>query len=925
MNRSTLTRLIGCLLCFAPVASQAASASLVPGSLRCEGIVNPLGVDAPAPRLGWLPQATDPAARGLRQSAWQILVASSQELLAQNRGDLWDSGKVASDDAIAAAYAGSPLSSSRRLFWKIRIWDQAGEPSAWSPPAMWIMGILADEDWHAAKWIGAPADAAAPDIKGPKPKYETVLLRHEFAVRPGLRRAVVHVCGLGQYEMTLNGTKAGEDLVTPGWTDYRKTCLYDTYDITSLLRPGGNAIGLLLGNGMYLSHKGRYIKEGGWTFGPLQAVGCIRLEYDDGKVDAVTTDGTWRTASGPITFSSPYGGEDYDARLEPAGWNAPGYADAQWQPAHEWNGPGGKLRGLGSSAPPIRAIGVLQAVHTKEPRPGVKIHDFGQNAPVMPRIRVHGAAGSSVRIIPSELVKASGELDDTMCGGKSVWTYTLKGGGRELWMPKFFYRGARYLQVECVPAAGNGERPVVESIEEVVTHSSSAPIGDFSCSNPLFDKIFALVRWAQRGNMVSLLTDCPTREKLGWLEEDHLNGPSLRYNFRLDGLFAKIMHDMADAQLPDGLVPNIAPEYVAFGGPNRNAFGDSPEWSSSFLLVAWQQYEFTGNTGLLQRYYDAMKRYVAYLGGRAKDGIVDYGLGDWYDIGPGAPGYAQLTPKALTATAYYYYDTWILAEAAGLLGKREDATLYTARAEEIRTAFNKKFFNPATNQYATGSQCANSVPLVMHIADPDKRAAVIENIVRDVHAKGLTAGDIGYRYLLRALADGGRSDVIYALNNQSAKPGYGMQLAKGATSLTEAWDAARGSSQNHFMLGQINEWLYHDLAGIQSDPAAPGFRKIIIKPAVVGDLQSARASYQSARGEIQAAWKRSGPSLDLHVVIPPGTTATVFVPAKGQGGVMESGRPAQSASGVKFLNTENGYAVLAIGSGTYTFRSAYVP
>ncbi len=266
--------------------------------------MNPLGVDSAELRLGWLPRAANPAARGLRQSTFQILAASSADLLARGHGDLWDSGKVVSDETFSVAYHGSAVGSSQRVFWKVRLWDQSGVPSAWSEPATWTMGILADGDWHAAKWIGAPEAVAAPDIRGPKPKYETVLLRREFAVRAGLKRAVAHVCGLGQYEMTLNAAKVGDDLLTPAWTDYRKTCLYDTYDITSLLRAGKNATGLLLGNGMYLSHMGRYIKEHGWSFGPLQAIGCIRLEYNDGSVETVATDGSWRVNSGPITFSA---------------------------------------------------------------------------------------------------------------------------------------------------------------------------------------------------------------------------------------------------------------------------------------------------------------------------------------------------------------------------------------------------------------------------------------------------------------------------------------------------------------------------------------------------------------------------------------------------------------------------------------------
>jgi alpha-L-rhamnosidase len=889
------------------------SASLTPANLSCEGWQDPLGVDLAQPKLGWTVESTE---RGARQTAYQIQVVTPEG------HSLWDSGKVNSSETVGLPYAGQPPASSQSVLWKVRVWDETGHVSAWSPPAKWTMGVLAPEDWGRAKWIGAPDDAP-PTVNGPKAQYETVLLRREFKVRPNLRRAVVHVCGLGQYEMRLNGAKVGEDFLTPGWTKYDRTSLYDTYDVTASLKTGGaNALGLFLGNGMYASHKGRYIKEKGWVFGPLQAIALLRLEYQDGRVEIVVTDTDWRAFSGPITFSSPYGGEDYDARLKPAGWDQPGFDDAKWAAVHLTPGPGGKLAGLRFSAPPIREIEIFKPVSQKEFGPAVTVYDFGQNASVIPRISMHGPAGSSIKIVPSELVKKDGGIDDPTCGGRSTWTYTLAGSGPEKWTPNFFYRGARYMQVERRPAMEGGPLPELDSIETVVIHSSARSVGEFSCSNDLFNRIYTLVRWAQRSNMMSVLTDCPQREKLGWIEQNHLNGPSLRYAFDLNTLFAKGVNDMADSQLPSGLVPNIAPEYVAFGGKTRNAFGDSPEWSSSFLVVPWQQYEFTGDTALLALRYDEMKKYAAYLATRAQGDILDYGLGDWFDIGPKPPGMAQLTPKALTATAYYFYDHWIIAQAAKILGHAADAESYAKRAEEIRAAFNRRFFDPQTNQYATGSQCANAMPLVLGITEPGHREAVLQNIVADVQAKGLTAGDVGYRYLLRALADGGRSDVIFTLNNQSEKPGYGYQLKMGATSLTEAWDAARGPSQNHFMLGQINEWFFHDLAGIAPDSEAPGFKNVIVHPNPVGDIRWVKASYDSVRGEITVAWEKTANVFSLHVTIPANTTGTVFVPTRDAESVTEGGVKAANAKGVTFLRMEGSSAVLQIASGSYSFNAS---
>jgi alpha-L-rhamnosidase len=919
MQNSIKLSPIGSLASALLLAALPVFGTLHPAALRCEFAADPLGVDTAQPGLSWQVESPE---RAQRQTAYQVLAASTAAQLAADRADLWDSGKVASDATTQITYNGVPLKSSQQVFWKIRAWDQDGKASAWSKLATFTLGVLSEADWQA-QWIGAATNPP------------TLLLRREFTVKPGLRRAVAHVCGLGQYELSVNGTKSGDDLLSPGWTKYDMTCLYDTHDLTPLLRPGANAVGLFLGNGMYNVTGGRYVKFKG-SFGPLKAIAQLRLEYADGSVESIGTDASWRCAPGPITFSCVFGGEDYDARLEPRGWDGPGFNDSTWPHAQVVASPGGKLRGLTSAAPPLRAIETIQPVKTTTLTNGATVYDLGQNAPIMIRLTARGPAGSVVRIIPAELVKADGSVErGSAGGGKSWWQYTLRGeAGGETYFPKFFYHGCRYLQVETMPASSGGGLPSVTKLEGVVVHTSSEPVGDFACSNELFNRIRTLIRWAQRANLVSVISDCPHRERLGWLEQYHLNGPSLRYEHDLARVFAKGMNDMADSQLANGLVPTTAPEYTIFNDGNdgyrgtnntslgRGRFGDSPEWSSAALLVPWQQYQFTGDLELLRRHYDVMARYVAFLGTRAQDGIVSHGLGDWYDIGPKSPGFAQLTPPALTATAFYYQDAWILAQTAALLGKTDDAKKYETLAAKIRAAFNAKFFDPAKRSYSTGSQCANAIPLVMDLVEPANRAAVVDAIVADVQSRGnaITAGDVGYRYLLRALADGGRSDVIFAMNNQSEKPGYGYQLKMGATSLTEAWDAGRGSSQNHFMLGQIMEWFYHDLAGIGSDPAGPGFKQIIIAPQPVGDVTWCKATYRSARGPITSDWSRDGDKFTLRVTIPANTTATVMLPGKAGDAVNEGGGPPGRAKGVTLLRQEGDRSVFHIGSGSYAFE-----
>ena len=941
MNLTTLFRwppALGCILLLLQPCFAAGTADSKVAQLSCEGRSDPLGVDLPQPRLGWQLQS---AARNVHQVAWQVLAASTPELLARDQGDLWDSGRVESDATLQVPYAGKALATDQVVFWKVRSWLTQGsatgakaQATEWSPVASWTMGVIVPADWLTtlatapagwqAEWIGAPANGSIP----------LPLFRHGFDVAAGLRRATVNICGLGQYELSLNGRKVGDDLLTPGWTKYDKTCLYDTYDVTALLHAGANAAGIVLGNGMYnLSPEavGKRYKKFTGSFGPPKVIAQLRLEYADGRVVFVGTGDPWQVAASPLTFSTIYGGEDYDARREVAGWDTAAFDGAGWVAATVVAGPGGELRGLSAAAPPVTAHEVFKPARVTELRPGVTLYDFGQNAAQLPRLRVHGPAGAVVRLTPAELLKANGNIDPGSSGNGLTWMqYTLRGDpDGESWSPKFFYIGCRYLLVECERATDVGERPIVSSLESVVVHSASTPVGEFACSNDLFNRIHSLILWAQRSNLVSVMTDCPHRERLGWLEQDYLNGPSLRYEFDLAPLTAKVLNDIADSQLRSGLVPSIAPEYTAFtdrtSAPGtRNAFGDSPEWGSALVQCAWQQYLWTGDTGVLARFYEPMKRYADYLGTRRNsDGLINYGLGDWYDLGPAKPGKAQLTPVALTATATYYADLVVLEKTARLLGRADDATAFAALAKDTREAFNHAFYHADRGSYATGSQTANAMPLVLGLADPAQAPRVLDALATELTAHGntLTAGDVGYTYLLRALAAGGRSDLIYAMNNQSDRPGYGYQLAHGATALTEAWNALSSSSQDHFMLGHIMEWFYRDLAGIGADPDGPGFKKILIRPTVLNGMDWARANYDSVRGRITSAWKCDDLQFTLHVIIPANTTAMVVVPTADPAAVQEGGRSATTAEGVAFLRAEKGAAVFTVGSGDYTFTS----
>ena len=921
------------IICFAsPVQAKPVTSAITPSLLRCEYRINPLGIDSPHPRLDWSLEASDPTARGVSQSAYQILVASSPEILAQDKGDLWDCGKISSERTIQIAYEGKPLGSAQPVWWKLRVWDQAGNPSPWSGVAQWTMGLLTESAWKEARWIGAPSGETATDKLKSSPGFTpngTTLLKRGFETKPGLQRALIFVCGLGQQVLSLDGHKVTSDLFDPGFTDYRKTCLYGTYDITdSLKQAGPHTLELLLGNGFYSVSPapGRYIKTdflgGGYHggFGPRKGIALVRLEYSDGTVEHLPTDEKWQATPGATTFANVYAGEDVDARLDDD-------AKRDWQSAIKLPPPGGQLLGANAAAPPVRMDEVFKPVSVKQRSPSISVYDFGQNATMIPRLVVKGPAGSSVRMIPAEVLYPDGTLNRKTCtqdGEKPVWwQYTLagKGIGTESYLPQFFWHANRYLQVELMPATPGGELPKIESLESCSVHSTAPRVGEFSCSHELLNKIFSLVRWAQLNNMQSLLTDCPHRERWGWLEEDHLNGPSLRYNFDMEALFNKIMRDMADDQLPNGLVPNFVPEYTPLGG----AFRDSTEWGSSLILVAWQQYQFYGDKAILARYYESMQRYFNYLNDKAKDHIVGDGLGDWYDIGPKPPNKPQLTPVENTDTCFYFHDAEVMAKIAALLGKKNESVQYAKQADEIRAAFNRKFFNSATGNYSTGSQGANAIPYEMGIVEPQYRSALFKAIIEDLknHGNAFTTGEVAYRYLLRALADEGRSDMVLAINDQTEKPGYGMQIRKGLTSLGERWDGepTEWASQSHFMSGEIIEWFYHDLAGIQQDESAPAFQKIIIKPAVVGDITWVKASYHSISGKIISEWIRKGSALTLKVAIPPNTTATLYVPTSDASTVMENGKPATQSPGLHLIRFEAPYAIFTAASGSYTFSS----
>ena len=846
------------------------------------------------------------------QSSYEIRIAAHDRDLTNPRSLLWDSGKV--PGAFSRIHVDSntfPLFEFQQKYsWQVRVWDENDQVSSWSEPAHWT----AAPQWRA-RWIGAESGDAAGDSK-PMP-----LFRKQFSAPDRITRALLYVSGLGQYEFHINGAKVGDSELTPGWSDYRKTIFYDTYDVTTMLHNGPNALGIMLGNGMYrvLKTPQRYTKFTG-SYGPPKCSAQLHIEFANGKAIDVLTDDSWKTHPGPIIFSSTYGGEDYDARSEPPNWDRAGFDDSQWTPALVSDGPGGILRP--ELAPPIRVIHTYTSVHRTEPRPGILVYDLGQNFAGWPSISVSGPAGATVKLIPGELLNADGTVSQRSSGRPQWFSYTLKGSGQEEWHPRFSYYGFRYVQVEGAAASAAPGKPRLLALRGEAVHTSSEPVGTFDSSDDLLNRIHTLIVRAIENNSVSLFTDCPHREKLGWLEEAHLLAPSMLYDFDFSGLYAATARNIADTQKQDepnaGRVPEIAPQYVVFG-VDGGIFDDSPEWGSTAVLAPWYVYQRDGNRTALLSHLDVMRRYVDYLASRAHDNIIAYGLGDWFDIGPGEPGVSKLTTPGVTATAVYYQDLRVLVQTLALAGRDDESRSYAAKADAVRQSFNARFFDAAAHRYDKGSQTAQAMPLVVGLVPAGESMHVLEVLVSDIRARQnhVTAGDIGFHYVVDALLDGGRSDVLYDMLERTDTPSYGYQLSQGATALTEAWDANPHSSQDHFMLGHAEEWFYRGLGGINVDFSAPAPRQLILQPQIVGRLASVHTRYISAWGPIESNWTRGAAQTEYEITIPANATATILLSTASPQALTIEGGPPDKAAGVINSKAREREIELILGSGHY--------
>ena len=617
----------------------------------------------------------------------------------------------------------------------------------------------------------------------------------------------------------------------------------------------------------------------------------------------------------PVTFNCIYGGEDYDARREQKGWNQAGFDDSHWRPVVMQGAPKGVLRP--QMAPPVKImerydIQKVTKLNTEQITaaskstkrtvdPSAFVLDMGQNLAGFPKITVRGKRGQKVTLLVAEALTDEGACNQRQTGRQHYYEYTLKGEGDETWHPRFSYYGFRYIQVEGAVLKGqkNPQKlPVLKNIQSCFVYNSAKKVSTFESSNPIFNAAHRLIGKAVRSNMQSVFTDCPHREKLGWLEQVHLNGPGLLYNYDLTAYAPQIMQNMVDAQHSNGAMPTTTPEYVVFEGPGMDAFAESPEWGGSLVIFPFMYYETYGDDSLIRKYYSNMRRYVDYLKTRADNNILSFGLGDWYDYGDFRAGFSRNTPVPLVATAHYYMTVMYLIEAAKMVGNDYDIRYYSSLADDIRIAFDKRFLNNDTAQYGTGSQCSNALPLFLHMTQDKK---VFMNLIKDVEAHGnrLTTGDVGNRYLIQTLARNDQHELIYKMFNHEEAPGYGFQLKFGATTLTEQWDPRQGSSWNHFMMGQIDEWFFNSLVGIrpyaastlenQQNKSKQGYQKFIIAPQPVGDLKFVKSSYETLYGTIVVDWARQDGTFTLNVSVPVNTTAVIYLPGGKEPKEVQSG------------------------------------
>jgi alpha-L-rhamnosidase len=871
-----------------------------PSELKCEYSDNPLGIENINPRLSWILNSDR---RNQKQSAFRILVAGSKENIDRNIGDLWDSHKIISGESVHNEYKGKRLSSGMRCWWKVCVWDKNNIRSNWSESAYWEMGLLNPADWKA-KWISYECKVAP-------------LFRTEFKIIKEVKEARVYISGLGYYELSINGSKIGENVLDPGQTDYEKRTFYVVYEVTDNIKIGENAIGIILGNGWYnqsaVNH-GKY----GWNdvvYGRPGLIFQMRILYCDGTEKLFISDETWKSSSGPVISDNVYAGEIYDARLEQKSWDSPGFDDSKWNQVLISESPGGKL--VSQKLPPIKRMGRINPVGLNNPSPGVYVYDLGQNFAGWAKLNLTAPAGTEIRLRFSESLHPDGMIDPASTGVYAtdvVQTdkYTCSGKGEEVWEPRFTYHGFRYIEMTGFPG-----KPSSDNIEGVVVHTSVKKTGEFICSDTMFNKLHKTALWTELSNMYSIPTDCPHREKCGWLGDAFLTSDMTIYNFDVALFWSKFLDDIETSRI-EGIPSNIA--------PGRRFGGCNPDWGAAYIQLALNMYLYYGDKTIINEHYEGMGFFMNHLQKIAVGNIVYSGIGSLFSPGRIMP---LETPKEFTSTVLYYFCTDAMSQMARAIGKVKDSQKYSSSAQNIKSSFNNKFYDSSKKTY--GCQEKNTLALHFGLVPDNDNEAVARNLYDYVvnQKRGyVSTGIFGTRYIYETLAKYGYGETVKEILNQTTFPSYGFLFSRGATTFWENWgekifdDKGKTGderSRNHPFQGGFDAWFYNGIGGITPDPGDPGFKHIILKPDIIKTMDYGRIQYNSMYGLIKSEWSYKGNEFRWLISIPVNTTATVYFPAVSKDKISEGGVPATETEGAKFLRMENGCAVFEIGSGNFEF------
>jgi alpha-L-rhamnosidase len=889
--------------------------------LRCEMLDNPEGIDVVHPRLSWEITGT---ARGIRQVAYQVWVASSREKLDRGEADLWNSGRVATDRSIHVLYAGKTLTSRQPCFWKVKVFTNTG--AALSSAAWWSMGLLQAADWHAA-WIGMdrsfPWDQADTQFSRLSARY----LRKAFALPQQWKQAKLYISGLGLYEVYINGTRIGNQVLAPSPTDYTRTVHYNTYDVTQALRQGANAVGVILGNGRYFTMRQHYKPKKIQTFGYPKLLLQLEITCNDGSVIRICSDGSWKlTADGPIRTNNEYDGEEYDAGKAMQGWDLPGFADQHWLPAEKVQAPGGRLKAQMHAN--MRVMATLHPVTLTPLGDTAWLLDMGQNMAGWLAIRLNSTTRDTVTLRFAERLDSTGTLfTRNLRDAKATDRYIGSGEGPAQWEPRFVYHGFRYVEIRGFPG-----KPSLADFEGKLVYDDMATTGRFHCSDSTLNQVYHNAYWSICSNYKGMPVDCPQRnERMPWLGDRTTGALGESFVFDNAALYAKWLNDIADAQTPEGAIPDVAPAFWRY-------YTDNVTWPAAYIFIADMLHRQYGDLQPIAVHYASMKKWMQYMQARyLRDGLMKRDkYGDWC-VPPESPHIirsrdtSRLTDGTLIATAYYFRLLQHMRRFALLLHKPGDAATYLQQAQQVQTAFNRRFLNRQTGQYANNTVTANLLPLYFGITPAVMRARVFEAIVRktvDENKGHVSSGVIGVQWLMRGLSQNGRPDLAYRMASASTYPGWGYMAAQGATTTWELWNGHTAdpgmNSYNHVMLlGDLVTWLYEQLGGIQTSETAPAFKQLVMKPLVVQGLNEVSAAFHSMYGLIESEWKNTGGQFEWHIRLPPNTSALVYIPAQNTQQVRENNQPVVNDAHIRFVRMEGDRAVFEIGSGDYRFRVSH--